>query len=153
MRFNFCAPTIYQVYFNASECFKLRNCFKQNKMWPGDEDERDYDGKRPGAPLNGLSSKKRRKQSKPIRLGSDSIASEEGGEEGPSPEDGEAHYRRVSGDSGGGAGQPPYAGGRPPQPVEHTEGGRGQARVRRRAQGARQRADAEPGKVRRGCGR
>jgi len=52
-----------------------------------DEDERDYDGKRPGAPMNGLASKKRRKQSKPIRLGNDSMGEgatkegEEGDEE------------------------------------------------------------------------
>ena len=41
-----------------------------------DDDERDYDGKRPGGPMNGLASKKRRKQSKPIRLGNDSIGGE-----------------------------------------------------------------------------
>ena len=36
-----------------------------------EDDERDYDGKRSGDPLSGLAAKKRRKQSKPIRLGSD----------------------------------------------------------------------------------
>lgn len=70
-----------------------------------EDDERDYDGKRSGDPLSGLAAKKRRKQSKPIRLGSD----EEGAEgeaageatEVEAEEEGEVtRYRRVSGDSG-----------------------------------------------------
>ena len=80
-----------------------------------DDDERDYDGKRPGGPMNGLASKKRRKQSKPIRLGNDSIGGERSNnvaEEGGEPNSGElgeepgeeepgetARYRRGSGDS------------------------------------------------------
>ena len=67
-----------------------------------EEDERDYDGKRSGDPLSGLAAKKRRKQSKPIRLGS-----EEEGAEGEAEaareaeEEGEViRYRRGSGDSG-----------------------------------------------------
>ena len=71
-----------------------------------EEDERDYEGKRSGDPLTGLAAKKRRKQSKPIRLGS-----EEGGEgeaegeaegegEGEAVEEGEiTRYRRESGES------------------------------------------------------
>jgi hypothetical protein len=74
-----------------------------NAALPGeDDDERDYDGKRPGAPMNGLASKKRRKQSKPIRLGNDSIGGLEGGapvEQVEGEEEGPEHYRRQSGDS------------------------------------------------------
>ena len=70
-----------------------------------EDDERDYDGKRSGDPLSGLAAKKRRKQSKPIRLGSDEEG-EAGGEAGAevteeAEEEGEVtRYRRVSGDSG-----------------------------------------------------
>ena len=75
-----------------------------------EDDERDYDGKRSGDPLTGLAAKKRRKQSKPIRLGSE----EEGEGEGEGEADGEAdgegeveaveegeitRYRRESGES------------------------------------------------------
>ena len=69
-----------------------------------EDDERDYDGKRSGDPLSGLAAKKRRKQSKPIRLGSDEEGAE--GEAGvevteEAEEEGEVtRYRRVSGDSG-----------------------------------------------------
>ena len=66
-----------------------------------EEDERDYDGKRSGDPLHGLAAKKRRKQSKPIRLGSEEeggehVEADQGVEEG---EVGGHRYRRVSGDS------------------------------------------------------
>eukprot|EP00090_Calanus_glacialis_P039546 TRINITY_DN6884_c0_g1_i1.p1 TRINITY_DN6884_c0_g1~~TRINITY_DN6884_c0_g1_i1.p1 ORF type:complete len:1311 (-),score=300.50 TRINITY_DN6884_c0_g1_i1:2883-6815(-) len=74
-----------------------------------DDDERDYDGKRSGGPMNGLSSKKRRKQSKPIRLGS-----EEGGEveQTDIQEEGEVRFRRASGDSMD-EGSPPSQGDAP----------------------------------------
>ena len=69
-----------------------------------EDDERDYDGKRSGDPLSGLAAKKRRKQSKPIRLGSDEEGAEgeAGGEAAEeAEEEGEVtRYRRVSGDSG-----------------------------------------------------
>ena len=53
-----------------------------HKCLGDEEDEREYDGKRrAGTTLNGYGSKKRRKQSKPIRLGSDSVGSEGGEEE------------------------------------------------------------------------
>ena len=65
-----------------------------------DDDERDYDGKRPGGPMNGLASKKRRKQSKPIRLGNDSIGGERSNnvaEDGGEPNSGEkSRYFHVS---------------------------------------------------------
>ena len=68
-----------------------------------EDDERDYDGKRSGDPLSGLAAKKRRKQSKPIRLGSDEEGAE--GEAAEVTEEAEeegevTRYRRVSGDSG-----------------------------------------------------
>ena len=79
-----------------------------------EEDERDYEGKRSGDPLTGLAAKKRRKQSKPIRLGSEEEG--EGGEGGQGEAEGEAdgegevegeaveegeitRYRRESGES------------------------------------------------------
>ena len=79
-----------------------------------EEDERDYEGKRSGDPLTGLAAKKRRKQSKPIRLGSEEEG--EGGEGGEGEAEGEAdgegevegeaveegeitRYRRESGES------------------------------------------------------
>ena len=55
-----------------------------------EDDERDYDGKRPGAPMNGLASKKRRKQSKPIRLGNEGELGEQ--EEGGGDVEGEEEY-------------------------------------------------------------
>ena len=77
-----------------------------------EEDERDYEGKRSGDPLTGLAAKKRRKQSKPIRLGSeeegeggadaeaDGEADGEGEVEGEGEEEGEiTRYRRESGES------------------------------------------------------
>ena len=63
-----------------------------------EDDERDYDGKRSGDPLTGLAAKKRRKQSKPIRLGSEEEG--EGEVEGEAVEEGEiTRYRRESGES------------------------------------------------------
>ena len=70
-----------------------------------EDDERDFDGKRSGDPLSGLAAKKRRKQSKPIRLGSEEEGEhhEEAEAVGEGVEEGEiARYRRVSGDSGEG---------------------------------------------------
>ena len=54
--------------------------------------------------MNGLASKKRRKQSKPIRLGNDSMgegATKEGeeGEATEAEEESQERYRRTSGDS------------------------------------------------------
>ena len=63
-----------------------------------EDDERDYDGKRSGDPLSGLAAKKRRKQSKPIRLGSEEGEAGENGE-GEAVEEGEVRFRRESGDS------------------------------------------------------
>lgn len=81
-----------------------------------EDDERDYDGKRSGDPLTGLAAKKRRKQSKPIRLGSEEggegEAEREGEDEGEGEGEGEVaeegeitRYRRESGDSEDSPGQ------------------------------------------------
>ena len=79
-----------------------------------EDDERDYDGKRSGDPLTGLAAKKRRKQSKPIRLGSEEEgegeaegeADGEGEGEAEAAEEGEiTRYRRESGESVEGVGQ------------------------------------------------
>ena len=75
-----------------------------------EDDERDYDGKRSGDPLTGLAAKKRRKQSKPIRLGSEEEGEGEGEAEGEADGEGEVEgeaveegeitrYRRESGES------------------------------------------------------
>ena len=74
-----------------------------------EDDERDYEGKRSGDPLTGLAAKKRRKQSKPIRLGSEegegggeaeAEADGEGEVESEAVEEGEiSRYRRESGES------------------------------------------------------
>lgn len=73
-----------------------------------EDDERDYDGKRSGEPLTGLAAKKRRKQTKPIRLGSEEGGEgdgerEAGGEadegEGEMEEEEVNRYRRESGES------------------------------------------------------
>ena len=94
----------YRGYSERPEDAERETSASGSASCEDEEDERDYDGKRSGDPLSGLAAKKRRKQSKPIRLGSD-----EEGAEGEAAaevteeaeEEGEVtRYRRVSGDSG-----------------------------------------------------
>ena len=94
-------------YHNDSYQYQTSSMSGSNSC--DEDDERDYDGKRSGDSLAGLAAKKRRKQSKPIRLGSEEEEQDggDGGDEPEAEEDAEvveegeiARFRRMSGESG-----------------------------------------------------